>query len=428
MNSLLFLSHVLPFPPDSGVAMRTYNILRQLSRRFDVTALCFYRAAHLEGAPSLEDRIAALGRFARVEAFRIPADHARLRRIRDHIGSLVRGQPYTYGLHTSRSYRDRIRALLASGDIALVHVDSLDLCVHLPLLKPLPVICVHHNVESTLLRRRARAERTAWRRAYMLLQARLIERTQERWCSRVALNVAVSEQDRRELRDIAPSGRYTVVPNGVDIEHFRAEPARRTEEELIFVGGADWFPNRDALTYFCTEILPLIRRTRPSLALRWVGKASAADQERFARDYDVELTGYVEDIRPHVYRAACFVVPLRVGGGTRLKILTAWAMGKAVVSTSVGCEGLAAVDGENILIADTPLGFAEAVDAVLRDAELRRSLGEAGRGTVERSYAWDVIGESMMQCYQGLVGHAAFRRNETVARHAIRLLGRGAGG
>lgn len=403
---LLFLSHVLPHPPDSGVTIRTYNTLRVLSRHFDVTALCFYRTSHLRDAAAVDASLRALGELVEVEAFPIPAESSRVRLLWDHARSLVTRRPYTFYLHRSSAYRSRLRALLATDRFDLVHVESLDLCGYLPSLSSRPVVCVHHNVESALLERRARAEPGRLRRAYIAAQARRVEAAERRWCGRVALNVAVSEDDRRQLVRRAPHGRYAVVPNGVDVEHFGAAPHDHGRD-LVFVGGATWFPNRDALTYFCDDILPLIRRSDDTVRVRWVGSASPGDRERFATSYGVDLTGYVPDERPHIREAAAFIVPLRVGGGTRLKILIAWAMGKAVVSTSVGCEGLAAVHGENILIADSPAEFARAVEATLRDGELRRRLGQAGRRTAERLYSWEVVGEEMVRRYDDVI-HARY--------------------
>jgi glycosyltransferase involved in cell wall biosynthesis len=137
----------------------------------------------------------------------------------------------------------------------------------------------------------------------------------------------------------------------------------------------------------------------------WVGRAATAELRRFADDPALRLTGYVEDVRPYVHRAKCFIVPLRVGGGTRLKILDAWAMGAAVVSTSVGCEGLAAVDGENILIADTVDEFAAAMARVLRDDRLRASIGSNARRTAVERYSWDVLGVAMRELYMTLAQH-----------------------
>src|SRR5262249_52344196 len=151
--------------------------------------------------------------------------------------------------------------------------------------------------------------------------------------------------------------RVTVIPNGVDVATFRPEPGRA--EGLVFVGGSNWFPNRDALDYFCHEVLPHVRRMcGDGIPVRWVGRCSENDQRDYANRFGVQLTGYVDDVRPWVRDAACYIVPMRVGGGTRVKILDAWAMGKAVVSTSIGGEGLAVADGTNILVRDRPEEFA----------------------------------------------------------------------
>jgi polysaccharide biosynthesis protein PslH len=176
---------------------------------------------------------------------------------------------------------------------------------------------------------------------------------------------------------------------------------------VAFAGGAIAFPNPDALDFFCSEILPHLRAAGADVPVRWIGRASAEQQRSYRERYGVELTGYVDDVRPLMRDAACHIVPLRAGGGTRLKILNSWAMGKPVVSTSIGCEGLAATDGANMLIRDHPKDFADAILAVLHDAELRRRLGERGRATAQRLYSWDVIGDQMIDAYLPLASAAA---------------------
>jgi glycosyltransferase involved in cell wall biosynthesis len=398
---LLFLCQTLPYPPDGGVQIRTYNVFRLLAEAFEITALCFYRWKGGAVQRAVADSVAALGKLGAVEAFRIPQEHSRRRWIRDHLRSLLAGRAYTDFVYESADYESRLRGLLASTRFDIVHADSLDLARYFPLVDGTPVVCVHHNVESALMRRRAQAERTWWRRAYLEYQAGRLEDLVRHWGERVALNITVSEEDRHALQRFVPAGRFTVVPNGVDVDYFKPDPGR--DEGMVFVGGSTWFPNRDALRYFCESILPLLRQQDSSASVTWVGRSSEAECLSYARRYRIRLTGYVDDIRPHVRDAACYVVPLRVGGGTRLKILDAWAMGKAVVSTSIGCEGLAARDGENILVRDTALGFAEAVRDVLRDRELRERLGVNGRATVERLYSWKVIAGPMIERYMELL-------------------------
>jgi glycosyltransferase involved in cell wall biosynthesis len=405
-SRLLYLCSNLPYPPDSGQAIRSFHVLRLLARVFEVTALCFYRRAPVSfgrsaGATIEEEvaqRVAALRELADVEAFPIPQEHSVWRLAWDHLRSVGLNRVYTTFALDSPGMRRHLVDLLRTRRFDVVHMDSIALSGYLPLLGDLPVVCVHHNIESALLERRGRAEKSPWRRAYLLHQARLMEREMRRWCARCRLNVLVSDADRIELQRMVPEANCTVVPNGVDVDAFRPEVGR--EEGLVFVGGLNWFPNRDALEYFCDAILPRLRTNGEATPVRWLGGGGSEEARSHYRDrYAVELAGYVRDVRPYVRDAACYVVPLRVGGGTRLKILDAWAMGKAIVSTSIGCEGLHAEDGRNILIRDDPQGFADAVRAVLHDATLRHRLGSEGRRTVERHYSWERIGESMLPLY-----------------------------
>lgn len=398
---LLFLSHHLPFPPDSGAAIRTGNVLRLLSEAFDVTALCLARGTDAPGAGSLSARTKALACAGTVEAYPIPSEISRARNLADHLRAALMDRPYVLYMYDSKVFRTRLAELLRSAQYDLVHVDSLDLAAYLPMVMHLPVVCVHHNIESNLLLRRARAEGSYALRAYLHRQAALLRALERRWCSRISLNVVVSAEDRRQLQDLVPKANVVVHPNGVDLQYYRPEPIH--QDGLAFVGGTTWFPNQDALQYFCEDILPLLHAEGQYPAVRWIGKSSEKERQRFASVQGLTLTGYLEDERPELAAAACFIVPLRVGGGTRLKILNAWSMGKAVVSTSVGCEGLNAIHGENILIADDPLKFSNAVAAVLDDVELRNRLGAAARLTVERTYGWPSIGARIIADYQELL-------------------------
>jgi len=397
LKKLLFLGHTLPYPPDGGIWIRTYHVLRLLARAFDITALCFERVP-MPGR-TVHDREAgcrALQPFADVEAFPVPQYHSRVRYIWDHARSTAMQRVYTTYVYESPAFDRRLAEVLRTMAIDVIHVDSLDLARYLSGCRGIPVVCAHQDVESKLLRRRAGIERHVWRRVYVRRQARLREHTERCWCGRVALNVTVSDRDRESLARIAPGARLAIVPNGVDIEHFR--PRRIAGTGIAFVGGLTWFPNLDALEFFCRDILPHLRAAG-GMPIRWIGAASTAQVRRYRDAFHIDVTGYVEDVRPLMSEAACHIVPLRAGGGTRLKILNAWAMAKPVVTTSIGCEGLAAVDGDNVLIRDDPKEFAGAIVSVLADARLARRLGESGRATVERFYSWDVIGRELIQTY-----------------------------
>ncbi len=403
-RKLLFLCQTLPYPPDGGVWIRTFHVLRLLSQTFEVTALCFERsgiAQHASGYDPAKSA-AALSEFAETEVFAIAQNHSRARFVWDHLRSVLSGRAYTHYLYESAAYAKRVRELLRDGAIDLIHMDSLDLVRYLPDCGSVPVVCVHHNVESQLLARRAEVEGPPWMRRYFAHQARLTERDEVRWLPRVACNVAVSEEDASNLRALAPGARVEVIANAVDTDEFRPDSSRR--DGVLYIGGTNWFPNLDALRFFCDDILPRLRETVPELRARWVGACSPEQQLEFREQHGVELTGYVDDIRPIAHDAFCHVVPLRAGGGTRLKILTSWAMGKPVVSTSVGCEGLDARDGENILIRDDPSNFAEAVLALRADPAMQERIGAAARETALESYSWPSLAPRIHRLYHDLIG------------------------
>jgi len=399
---LLFLCQTLPFPPDGGVWIRTYHVMRLLARTFDITALCFDRAATSGTRTPLDVAIGreALRRFADVEVFPIPQTHNRLRYVWDHSRSVALRQVYTTFLYDSSAFHRRLADLLGSRRFDLVHADSLDLARYFPACDGIPLVCVHHDVQSALLQRRAAIDRNRWRQMYLKHQSALMLQEERRWCERVTLNVVVSQHDGAAVKRIAPASRVAVVPNGVDTTEYSVDAT--SGNGVAFVGGTNWFPNLDALEFFSSEILPHIRASGCAVPVQWIGSASVEQQRHYRERYGVELSGYVDDVRPMMRDAACHVVPLRAGSGTRLKILNAWAMGKAVVSTTIGCEGLAAIDGENILIRDDPKDFADAVVKVLGDHELRSRLGRRGRAAAEQLYSWEVIGENMTATYLAL--------------------------
>ncbi len=392
---MLFICQTLPFPPDGGVNIRTFNVLKLLSAEYDIHAVFFFRRGV---ARSVDRSLEGLRPYVKsLSAFPIAQEHSRLRFVRDHATSVLSRTVYTRQVYESTEARSRLRTLLAARTYAIAHVDSLDLSAYLSEITDTPIVCVHHNVESALLARRAAIETSPIRRRYLAFQASLMEQEERRWAPRVALNAVCSPEDRNTLLRIAPGARVAVVPNGVDVGTF--QPAHEERSGIVFVGGMTWFPNRDGLEFFADDILPALKQLGHAPRVTWVGRALPGATEQYGQR-GISLTGYVDDVQPYVHAAACFVVPLRVGGGTRLKVLDAWAMGKAVVSTSIGCEGLDARDGWNILVRDDPQSFAQAIVEVLEDEALQQRLGENARTTVEERYSWEGIGVDMLASYR----------------------------
>lgn len=396
---LLILSQTLPFPPDGGVKIRAWHTWRELANGFDLTALCFYRRSTTLPASAK----AGLADIATIHAFPIPQETDPGRLLWDHFRSLATGRVYTRYVYDSAAYRTKLLSLLAEGDWAAVQAESLDLACYFPLVRDVPLICVHHDVQSQLLSRRATVEGSWLRRRYLGHQAVLMRREEVSWAANIALNVVVSETDRQQLLGMAPSARVLIAPNAVDTVQWSPSASSGDEpDDVVFVGGSDWFPNLDGMKWFAESVLPLLRRSRNGIRVRWVGRTSAMEQARFAA-LGIESTGHVEDPRCYIAQSKCVIVPIRVGGGTRIKLLEAWAAGKAVVSTTIGAEGLAATDDGNILIADTPEQFAAAVSRLLDAPALRNKLGHSGRETVLRDYQWPAVGRGLRDAYLEVV-------------------------
>lgn len=375
-------------------------MLRLLASHYDVLGLFFHRRDDPTQMP-LPARVEHLRRYADVAAYRIPEEWSGWRRFRNRARSMILRRSDTRWKFARGDYRRKMVEYLFERDPVIVHVDRLTLNAYLPIIQGRTVVLTHHGVESESLRQRAELT-DGFGGHYLERQAKWMEDLERTWLPRVTLNAARSERDREALARLAPDATIESWPDGVDTAHFT--PGRESGKGLAYVGGASQPRDRDALEFFAREILPRLRKETGMQALEpisWVGMASEEDRARY-RELGIDLTGYAEDIRPIVRPTACYIVPLRVGGAARFKVLLAWAMGKAVVSTTAGCEEVGAVDGENILIRDDPAEFAVAVTEVLRDPTLRRRLGDAGRDTVERNYSWSRIGEAMLRRYEEL--------------------------
>jgi len=403
---ILFVSQSLPFPPHSGVTARTYHILQQLQREFDVTLVAFSRRNHQPDENALHRSTQALREEVTsvLDPVRIESEWSLAAKLRVHARSLITNQPYTFFDYGNAEFADHLRSAIDLAQPDLVHLDSMDLYRWLGMLPEVPIACTHHNVESDLLRLRASRIRGAAKRRYIARQADLVESVERELCSKFDLNIMTSDSDAARMRALAPDARFDVVPNGVNVDFFRPTSTEKAVAgRVVFLGPTYMFPNRDAVRFFLDAIWPFVKKGYRQATLDVVGKNGAGDKENFEKRDGVSCRGYVADIRPSFAEAECSVVPLRVGGGTRLKILDAWAMGKAIVSTSIGCEGLKAIDGENILIRDDPRDFAAAVVRVLRDDAFRNTLGRNARKTAEEIYAWPVVGRTQNALYRDLL-------------------------
>ena len=317
--------------------------------------------------------------------------------------------------------RDQVERLLASGNIDLCIADFLFAAANVPTGGPTPVVLFEHNVEYQIWQRLAALERRPWLRALFEIEWRKLRAREAEACQRADLTIAVSEDDRRRLEQIAPGIRASSIPTGVDVDYFTPDRSAERPSNLVFSGSMDWHPNEDAVLYFVETILPRIRAQVPDVTFTVVGRNPTGRVREIAERAGAVVTGTVDDVRPFIAAGEVYVVPLRAGGGTRLKIFEALAMARPVVSTTVGAEGLGIGPGRHFLAADDPGAFADTVVSLLRDPARRRALGDAGRRLVESCYGWPSIARVFeQQCEEVVAQHAHSRRTADRRAHLSR--------
>lgn len=379
---ILIVTPSIPYPPNWGFGIRVYQIVRELSRRHTVSVVCYSR-------PGEEDKIAALNEVCHsVHTVQNPLADRRAKRLAQLAAMVRRTSFQTASLRTAAMQR-LVTSLVANERFDLVQFESSQMC-SLRLPAGLPWIVDEHNLEYELLQRMGQTERTPIRKLFNWVEHRKFKREEMSSWERADACVVTSDREARVVAQHVPHKPIHVAPNGVDIEFF--SPADPTDvavdpDEMVFTGLLSYRPNADAVTYFVKQILPLIVARRPRARFTVVGLDAPPEMIRLAGP-NVDIVGAVPDVRPYVVRAGLFVVPLRMGSGTRLKILEGLAAAKGVVSTTVGCEGIDVVADEHLLVADTEADFADAVVSLQSDPRRADELGRAGRQLVEDRYSW----------------------------------------
>ena len=391
--NILFLAPRLPFPADTGGKIRTYNILKQIALENHVHLICF-------SFEQLDQRY--IHEFERlgIEVSLVPIKDSTL--IEKIMGVLFNVLPFSIAKYKTVQMQEAIQAVLRTNAFDAIHVDHLHMSHYQDYFRGIPCMLDEHNVEYKILERCALVEKSFLKRIFYKDQTKKMKKFESQKCQEFQGVFACSLDDVVLLKALTHGTTlFYVIPNGVDTEYFdlSEEKGLASENSLVFTGSMDWLPNDDAITYFCKEILPLIWDINSSVKLCVVGKSpSAAVKNLAANDQRVTVTGRVEDVRPYIVRSKIFIVPLRIGGGTRLKILEAMSMRRGIVSTTVGAEGIS-YSKEDIALADTPDAFARAVCDLL-NAPLRvATMGEKGRALVCQEYDWNIIGDRLNTIY-----------------------------
>ena len=389
---IVWLKTELLHPVDKGGKIRSYNMLKSLKRNCHITYVTLDDGTPDNNARELSSEYCH-------ELVCIP--HRRREKFTtgfyvELMLNLASGLPYAVKKYESGAMRDEVATLVASGRFDVLVCDFLAPAVNVPTGLNCASILFQHNVEAMIWKRHYEVQTNAARKAYLFHQWQKMRAFEARMCPSFDCVIAVSGKDRELMRQEYGVETIYDVPTGVDTAYFRPSGQKKPRSHnLVFTGSMDWLPNEDAIRYFTEQIMPRIRQAVPDVTLTVVGRDPyPALVELSKRDPSVVVTGRVNDVRPFIEEAAVYIVPLRIGGGTRLKIFEAMAMEKPIVSTSIGAEGLPVNDGEDILLADTPESFADAVVRLLDQESFAAEVGERAAANVRAKFGWDTVAES----------------------------------
>ncbi len=396
--NILFVSTRNPYPPDHGHTIRTYNTLKCISKGNNIYLLAF-----VESKEKLN--IGPLKKFCKtVDFFIIPEDVKKWRFFLSLFFNVFSPLPFVAHKYYRKEMRKKIEQVLTEYKIDIVHLDMLPLARYFKVVKAYPTVLVDHNVESLRILRWAEIEKNILTKMYMYLQYLKLFKFEKKMCSKFDRCITVSEFDKKALENLCPNGRFTIIPNGVDTEYFKGNNIKIVPNSLIWVGGMRSLYNREAVNYFVDEILSLIQLEIPDVKVTFVGSSPPQKLFEISKiNSSIRYTGFVEDVRPYVEEAAVYIAPIRSGSGTKLKILNALSLSKAVVTTSIGAEGIDVTPNENILIADSPQDFAQKTIELLRNPDIAEKIGKAGRKLIEGKYNWKIICSKMNQVYEEII-------------------------
>ena len=381
------------FPLNKGGRIRSYNMLAAMARKIDVDYLCY---ATMD---SIDDHFEKMNEMFH-RFITVPRNHEEtigwnyLKKLA--IAHLKR-KPFTLYNYYLPIFKKKLQDIVINTQYDAIVCDFLAPALNFNRVLRKRATLFQHNVEHVLWERQYKQEKRKLRKIVYEREYRLLKRYEKALCRDFKRVVCVSDQDAEALRKRCDLDNVSSVKTGVDVDYFEPQPEKALPARLVFTGSMDWLPNIDGITWFVQEVLPIIRQTFPNAKLSIVGRSPTPVVIKLARRHSgIIVTGEIPDVRPWMAQGEVFVVPIRVGGGTRLKIYEAMAMGLPIVSTTVGAEGLDYQKGKDIIIADGAKPFANAVVALLEERDMRFSLGDAARRFVVDNFSWPCITEQFL--------------------------------
>jgi polysaccharide biosynthesis protein PslH len=405
---VLWFSHLVPYPEAGlGVLQRSYHLVRELARAHEVHLLAFVQRKIIRDLlGDVEDGLGRArehlgGYCAKVEFLPIPSDSSALRRTWLAARSLAGAHPYTIRWLQSDIARRVAAEWSASIDFDVVHFDTLSLAPYRGIFPRAARSLNHHNIESDMMLRRARIEEHPLKRLYFWQEGVRLQRYERRVCPHFDLNITCSSLDTERLERVAPGVAVAEVPNGVDTEYFHPNGESEHSRSLVFAGNMSWYPNAAAMLFFADKVWPALKAELTGVTMDVIGGNPPPRLSALAaQDKDFRVHGFVSDVRPYIGRAAAYVCPIMDGGGTKLKILDALAMGKAIVAHPIACEGIEVQDGRDVIFAREPDEFVRSIAALMENPGLGRRLSLNARSLAESSYSYSLIGRGLVSAFE----------------------------
>lgn len=404
MKKILWLSHLVPYPPKGGVLQRSYNLIREVSRYNDVTLLAFNQTSLVGSLELLQEAKAHFSTFCKVEdVVIIPSEASRVKKLLLLLKGLLPTKTYTVEWLQSKLFEQKLEALLTREHFDVIHVDTISLVPYVTKYKDIKIVLNHHNIESLMLLRRAENEKNWLKKIYFWQEGKKLMRFERKLCGSFSLNVTCSHLDTDRLKTIAPNIKCIDVPNGVDLQYFQPVDVAKVEKSLIFAGGLSWYPNLDAMNFFLSKVWPQLVVEIPTISFTIIGRNPPEWMLALQAEYpNLKVTGFVDDVRPYLSQAHIYICPIRDGGGTKLKVLDALAMRMPLVADPIACEGIDVIDGESVIYATTPEDYVDSIKRLINDPVLCKKISDTGATIIHQNYSFESLGKKLSDAYHQL--------------------------
>jgi len=406
---ILWLSHLIPFPPKGGVLQRSYNLIKELSKYHEVDLLAFHQPSLF--APIYTSQQAGIDLATQelqkhcnyIEFFDTPSLANKFTKYFTAVKSLFSKDPYNINWMKSAHYGAKIQSLVSNNNYDAVHFDTISLIPYLPLIGDIPCVLDHHNIESHMLIRRAGKEKNFFKKFYYWQEGKRLEKYEKIYCEKFSFNITCSDLDSDRLKHISKNARVETIPNGVDIHYFQPHDVSHgaTSKKIIFIGRLNFYPNAEAVKFIARSIWPIVKTSIPNIECDLIGANPPQEVVELAKtDPHFAVHGFVDDILPYMERTTIYVCPIKDGGGTKLKVLDALAMGMPLVAHPIACEGIEVTNNHTVLFAETPQQFADKIKQLFDDPKFAENISENERKLIVEKYSYESIGKKLSGVFE----------------------------